>query len=319
MGAIHGVDGNGKLRPKRAGGGVRNNPREDWFVVEDVHEPLVSPELWTKAHEAYLGRQNKGGLAKTTNRSLLSGLIICKHCGWRYGSWRSAERNGKRRQYYVDRGYWNGGRKVCQGEYIPLAALDAWVLAKVREALFSDHEDTAAAIEAFVQKVKASSGKGPDTGQLERELEAIDKRIKAMARMLADPTFEGLEELGQALAELKAKRDGLRRQIEAGARASKPFQPEELRAWAADRLAQAEQACNGELTMHDTRKVVHAFVDRIEIDPERKRGTLFLPPSAYDCFLRETSTQGALGDHVTTVKLPNTIPSGRRVPRLRFD
>jgi hypothetical protein len=83
----------------------------------------------------------------------------------------------------------SGGKSVCHGTRIPAEALDAWVLDKVRAALCGDHQGAAAAIEAFVRKATARSGKDHDAAKLQRDLAALDKRIRATVGMLTDPTF----------------------------------------------------------------------------------------------------------------------------------
>ena len=45
MGSLFGLDGNGKLQPKKQKGWKRN-AEDDWIISENVHEPLVTPETW---------------------------------------------------------------------------------------------------------------------------------------------------------------------------------------------------------------------------------------------------------------------------------
>ena len=48
------------------------------------------------------------------------------------------------------------------------------------------------------------------------------------------------------------------------------------------------------------RRLVHACVDRIEVDPDLRRGILYLPADAYGLFVRETSTRATLGSALLT-------------------
>jgi len=99
LGKLHGVAGDGTLRPKRGGKSSRN-ARDDWFVVEDAHEPIVSPAMFRKAETAVAKRRHQGGLAKPVNRSLLSGLIIGRSCGHRFLQKKvNSTSGGKRVQY----------------------------------------------------------------------------------------------------------------------------------------------------------------------------------------------------------------------------
>jgi hypothetical protein len=53
---------------------------------------------------------------------------------------------------------------------------------------------------------------------------------------------------------------------------------------------------DGRADSMEARKVLHIYIDRIEIDPGSKRGVLHLPSNSYGCFMLEFSTRGAHGD-----------------------
>jgi DNA invertase Pin-like site-specific DNA recombinase len=300
LGKINGVGRDGKLRPRRGAYTQKQNPVEDWFVVEGVHEPLVSPEVFEKAQRAHRARRGQGGRAKTVNRALLSGLITCRHCGWHFGQLHTNYTfQGKRTRfrYYIDRGYHTGGKAVCKATFIPADALDAWVVGKVRDVLLGDAKTVEAAVDAFVKRILGSRKPAGDTAGVERDLDAVSRRIQATVAMLADPMFDGLEELKKTLADLKAKRDALQARLKREkVPADVPLREADLRAWARDRIRQIEKVLAGRMPTMEARRVVHAFVDRIEVDPHRRCGVLFLPADAASSFARETSTRGALGD-----------------------
>jgi hypothetical protein len=306
MGKLHGVGRDGRLRPRHGTCHTKNNPVEDWYVVEGVHEPLVSPQEFEEARQAVAKRRGAGGLARPTNRSLLSGLIVCNHCGWRFGQRHTNYTfRGKRTRYryYIDRGYHMGGRAVCRLTSIPADALDGWVVGKVKAVLLGDHEAADAAIDAFVKQVLAGRKSQTDTADLNRDLDAVNKRIKAAVALLADPAFEGLDELKGALADLRAKREALQARLAKAATAVAPSPTEsELRAWAADRFRQLDNVLAGRASTLEARRLVHAYVDRIEVDPDLRRGILYLPADAHGLFVRETSTRATLGSCSATPK-----------------
>jgi len=68
-----------------------------------------------------------------------------------------------------------------------------------------------------------------------------------------------------------------------------------LRQWAAERFAAIDRIIAQHSSDLPARQVVESFVDRIEIDPDAKRGVLYLPADAFEAFLRG-STHVALGD-----------------------
>jgi len=302
LGKLNGVAGDGTLRPKRAGGGQSNNDQDDWFVVEDAHEALVPPDMFERARRGVEGRRDQGGLAKPINRSLLSGLIICANCGHHFLQKHVNSMSGGRRvryRYYTDGGYNRGGRGVCVLSNIPADALDGFVVGRLREVLLGRAGDAAEAIDTFVDAVTArwAGGDGDDDPGVEKELDAVNRRIKQTIAMLADPAFDGLDELKATLADLKKRRDALRARLDRPrARRAPALNEKDLRRWARDRFQHlAEIGGRGEATP-ETRRLVHAYIDRIEIDPLARRGTLHLPADAFACLERELSSSAAHGD-----------------------
>jgi hypothetical protein len=84
MGSLFGLDGEGKLRPKR-GKGWKRNDEADWIVSEAVHEPLVSAETWATAQRAIAKRRADGGKARriswaTTNGASTAGERARRTC-----------------------------------------------------------------------------------------------------------------------------------------------------------------------------------------------------------------------------------------------
>ena len=77
------------------------------------------------------------------------------------------------------------------------------------------------------------------------------------------------------------------------------------RRWARERFAAIDRAVQhgpadptGSL-----RRLVKAYIDRIEIDPATKSGVLYLPPDAMSCLAREAAVNGAAhGDSRAAVK-----------------
>jgi len=307
VGKLHGVDGEGNLRPKRRQYG-KNNAKKDWFLVEGVHEPLVSPELFEKAQRAKTDRQFKGGQAKSSDRALLSGLIVCSHCKNSYfKKYVNGGKGGHRRPYYYysDAGYARGGKALCTLTNVPMEPLDAWVLQQVKHVLLGDHEGVEQAVDAFVEMVLSGQEAPDDTSGVKKELDAVNRRIKATVAMLADPTFDGLDELKTTLADLKRRRDSLREKLETTAPPPvAAFSESDLRKWATDQLTAIDELIATPNASVEARNLVHAYVDRIEIDPYAKQGVLYLPVDAYGCFTKEVCSWGSHGDPSCATNTP---------------
>jgi DNA invertase Pin-like site-specific DNA recombinase len=141
-----GVLAQGK-RSRYAGGGLkavgrhersaRNRP-EDWLVLPDVHEPLVSREQFERV-QARLTR-NKG---MTTPRPgggsfALNQLIVCGRCG----SVLSGITRGDGKRQYACRGYLSYGKSYCFRHAVAESTLLDYLLRALRSA-FLDTENLA--------------------------------------------------------------------------------------------------------------------------------------------------------------------------------
>ncbi|HRQ75315.1 MAG TPA: recombinase family protein [Phycisphaerales bacterium] len=280
FGKIHGVSPDGTARTKRPGESTRN-PRDRWIIIDDVHEPLVSRATFDAAQEAMAKRRNAGGLARPTQRYLLSGLLKCTNCG--YNLWGCIVKNGSDVgvRYYVDAGYRAQGIKVCRSTSISVDALDSWVLARVRELLPVDAKGREAAVKEFLKAMSQRRTSGADTRSRDDELASVSKRMKALAALLADEDVSDIKELRDELVALKRRRTMLE------AEAAKDAEDKigrvdiaDLRMWAEAQLKELTNAIGNGGTMHEMRQVVHALVDRIEIDPHAKKGVMYLPANA---------------------------------------
>lgn len=111
-------------------------------------------------------------------------------------------------------------------------------------------------------------------------------------------TFDGLDELRSTLADLKAKRDALearRKQVD------EPVTPalseKELRAWALEQFARLDDLTKRTDVDLKDRQMIEAFVQRIEVNPEKKTGVVYLMADLENAF-RVGSTRLPGGDRV---------------------
>ncbi|MCC6902531.1 MAG: recombinase family protein [Polyangiaceae bacterium] len=189
MGTLFGLDGDGKLKPKRKKMWQRND-EADWIISDDVHEPLVSKETWTAAQRAVAKRRAEHGNARPTKRTLLAGLMVCKRCGHPFTTIRDCRwpgPTGEGYRSYACSGYHRYGKSVCRVVNVPGPALDRFVLDAVRRTLLGDHATVEKAVAAFVKAVLAPRTKAKPTG----------KKLRAKDRPLAndfvsDAEFERL-------------------------------------------------------------------------------------------------------------------------------
>lgn len=56
-------------------------PKEDWIIVKDTHEPLVSRELWERANELVSIKRHNAEQNRTGYISPFTGILKCHDCG----------------------------------------------------------------------------------------------------------------------------------------------------------------------------------------------------------------------------------------------
>ena len=90
--------------------------QEEWFKIENTHEPIISMELWeqVQAHIQSRKRPNKQG-----KMQIFAGLLKCADCGWglRYMHNLPTERYKKRRLFTCTQ-YSEYGKDRCSIHYI---------------------------------------------------------------------------------------------------------------------------------------------------------------------------------------------------------
>ena len=155
------MDADGKLKPKKGKRGTYKNDPSQWIVVEDVHEPLVSKEVFEAAGAGIDKRREQGGKARSVRRTLLSTLLVCDRCGYSFTSVRDYRRKaefGPPYRHYTCSGYHRYGKNVCGLVRIKGPELDVFVLKLIRDVLQGAAKTKKQAIDAFV---KAASNSEP--------------------------------------------------------------------------------------------------------------------------------------------------------------
>lgn len=98
-------------------------PEEEWVIVKDDHEPIVSEEVWDKVNNEIDSHRNKGNTkqrAKKVGDDPLSCKMFCACCGkvlWKHttrGSYKVA--SGERVNQYKSYSQWYCSGKMGRGE-----------------------------------------------------------------------------------------------------------------------------------------------------------------------------------------------------------
>ena len=107
------------------------NTEENQTILENAHPEIVSRKMFNKANET-AGKFVGGARFKAQSPYLLSGLIKCDHCGFNFqGS--SYKNDGL--SYYIDGGYKNKGKSVCDSYKIPLEQIEGYALKTIKDTI----------------------------------------------------------------------------------------------------------------------------------------------------------------------------------------
>jgi len=100
-------------------------PKEEWIVVENTHEPIVTMDLWNKVQSMLKDRAKP--FDTTGKVGLFTGKVRCLHCGYNLRS--MIHYNGKRYLRCESRYF---SAKVCIGSMISVDRLEKIVLAELK-------------------------------------------------------------------------------------------------------------------------------------------------------------------------------------------
>ncbi|MFC1808150.1 recombinase family protein [Candidatus Omnitrophota bacterium] len=117
--------------------GKQFKPKDQWIIIKNTHEPIISEDLFNKAQRLIEKRQPKHQPARVTSSTyLLSGLMRCSKCGSTYGV--TGYGRDRKYAYYNCITYSKQGKSVCAGHRVRADELDKKVIDRVKILLFSD-------------------------------------------------------------------------------------------------------------------------------------------------------------------------------------
>lgn len=121
---------------------VIRKEEDEWVVVENNHEPIISRELWDKVREIEVsvstGKMTKQGITLP-----LTGLCYCADCGSKFKQAGSAKRKSTVTGSSCGQ-YARFGKKYCSSHFITAHALQDIVLADIKRQIdFMMNDDKA--------------------------------------------------------------------------------------------------------------------------------------------------------------------------------
>ena len=109
-------------------GWLSDKPKDDWIVVENTHEPIVSEDTYKMANEKIESRKRP---FKTGEESIFAGLVKCPDCGKALNLGRNNSK--KKEKILTCNTYRRYGKNLCTQHRIYFDTLYEIVLADIRK------------------------------------------------------------------------------------------------------------------------------------------------------------------------------------------
>lgn len=220
---VYGKQRNKSMKSKEK---VRN-PKEDWIVVENCHEPIITQELWDTVHKILNAKHRP---AKAGEVQMFAGLLYCSDCGHCLSYSQKQRKDGSYHGAYSCWMYKTHGKEYCASHYITFDTIYELVLIDIQRNLFQYRKNTDKFKSILSRKYQSDSQKQAEQITLEYEqkqkrCEELDKIISRLYEdnvlgRIGDERYESMSqsyeleqvEIKKALPILKSKIDELKRQ-----------------------------------------------------------------------------------------------------------
>ncbi|WP_317854501.1 recombinase family protein [Chakrabartyella piscis] len=167
---------------------IINRPQDEWVRAENMHEPIISRELWDTAcrlaeRGKAIARSNKNG-----EISLFSGLLECADCGrsMKIIKDSNVKKDGSKnnRHAYICGGYSQGGKAFCSPHRTLLSILHDLVLSQIKEYAQKIEMDEDEVIRQI--KKKKEVGTSSEQKALKKNQSALSYRLTEIERLVAN-------------------------------------------------------------------------------------------------------------------------------------
>lgn len=156
---------------------------EDWTVVENNHEAIISKEVWDKCREvdrsAAHGRITKSGLILPLN-----GFMYCADCGAKVkqNGHSKNKRTGERNYFYTCGTYSRIGKEACSSHYISEMQIQKLIVSDIKAKAKFVIENEEKARQEFLAHKQAIVDKQllSDT----QELRKLEKRLAELKNLI---------------------------------------------------------------------------------------------------------------------------------------
>lgn len=150
--------------------------KEDWVVVEDNHEPIISQELWDKVQE-YNNSVSRGKSDKQGVTGTFSGLLYCADCGYKMKKKMMKSQGKTQRVSYTCGLHAYYGKENCTTHTISESVLEALVIADIQDKLRLIVDEEKARKEFLTKETGIRASQGASDKKRKNE---IEKRLSEL-------------------------------------------------------------------------------------------------------------------------------------------
>lgn len=158
------------------------NNAEDYQIIPDMQEPIISEEEWLRVQEL---RQHRRRPTKTGRTSLFSGLVYCPDCGAKLHF--CAAKSLNRNQEFWRCSNYKDGRGSCKIHYIRDVVLEKLVLEAISD--LADFVRCFEPVFLYMLAKKNNAMRQKEYKRLQQAVESGTKRIAEIDRLI-EKVFE---------------------------------------------------------------------------------------------------------------------------------
>jgi DNA invertase Pin-like site-specific DNA recombinase len=237
------------------------NAKDEWIVVTDRHEPLVSQELFDRVQEKL--RDNRGRKTVAVGGHLLSGLLVCGHCG------RTLQASTQRGVvYFRCRKADDSDRPTCGYGAVRESAVVRAVLGKLQSG-FLDGERLEEFRQEARRQLEAELGDVSDGKAVAARLVAIDGEIAAAGKKLLRLPEDVQDVIVDEIRKLRDDKAQLQKRLDEGPPPDPMADLDEMVAEAESVLWDMKNAA-AEGDQAALRETLRRLISRIEIRWDRR-------------------------------------------------
>ncbi len=255
--------------------GRQFKPKDEWIIIKNTHDPIISDELFNRVQKLIEERQPKNTPAQVTaSKYLLSGLMRCGKCDGAYG----VTGYGRKRKYayYNCINYSKKGKKVCPGRRLRADELDREIIERVRKLVFSDEN---------MRKLLDDINTATKSLRVDYSRKITDLKKKAADLQLRTARqYEAIESgkidlslVAERLKELRIQRDSLQEEIAYYERLNSQYQPAYITRSTIESYRKEMEKIFVGTNVQEQRNFLKKFIEKIIIHDSRIEIVYYAP------------------------------------------